>query len=206
MVSVVLTLAGVDVTIVTTPAVALALREAFACALNFPMAQVLLNSTFNGSAYAYYPSDSALNVLVSEEGACGGRSGGGNPARRLRAALAAAVAEAAAAAADSHRLLTADSPPAGGVDVSMLLVVTPPPLPASPSPGASPTSRASAGAGDVATQQFAVASTLYTQLNGLVTDLAANGAAGGASPNALVQSMAGFAAAVGGLLNVTPAV
>ena len=102
---------GVNVSVITSPSVAVQLRLAYACALNLPLAQVLFNATHevgvDGSLLLYSVS-ATVNALTAAADACALPVAAVSRLRALRAA----------------RVLT-DSP--YGTRVDMVVVVTPGP-------------------------------------------------------------------------------
>ena len=123
---VVLHFAGINATVLTTPAIALQLRLGFACFLNLTVQQVLLNSTYDYATqvYSYLPSTGELNTVFA--------SCTPNTLRALVELLQGLAVQGKSVAANGLRGLSA---PSVGTDVAMLIVIPPA---ASPTPGASP--------------------------------------------------------------------
>ena len=184
-VSVVVSFNGINVTVLTTPSVAVQLRKAFACAAGVTLSQVLMNSTTDGTSevITYLPTTTGVNALTLSALSCGD-----SPSRRLEELLNYLRTEYHAAPEVSVRADRALAFSSGSVSVTMLVVVTPPPQPSS-APSVS-----------IAQQEFNAAQALVSQFAATIAYFTANATNG---TNPLVQALQGFGAAVGAILNVS---
>ena len=165
-----LLLQGMNLTVLTTPSVALQLRLAYACGLDVPLQQVLLSSgqEVGSDTITLFLADSDVNLLTASTDACTTQQQG----TRLLSL---------------HSARALDSVQTGGVAAGLTIVVTPGPQPL-------------VGGHDQAyADMYNIAAALTATANLYIADMMANGTSSSNPLTAGLLSMAAAVSSVTGV-------